>query len=116
MFSVLVYNLDVKELPLDEVEEESVEYAPNTGTVIYPKMSKQLEEEEFFQILEKLCPNQALRNGLAVLKLQLLDGLSFKKIAAIMGVPVGTVKPWRHRVLKHLQSKKDIFKKNGFLD
>ena len=97
-----------RELSLDEASEDSVGYVPN--------MSKQLEKKELFQLLEKLCPTEALRKGLAVKVMQVLDELSIDEIAKIMGEKVGTVKSWKHRVEKHLQSKKAVFQQAGFLD
>jgi RNA polymerase sigma factor (sigma-70 family) len=97
-----------KEVLLDEAIKESVGYVPN--------MTRQLEKKELFQLLERLCTTEALRKGLAALKMQVLDELSLDEIAEIMGEKLGTVKSWIHRVVKHLQSKKVVFQQAGFLN
>ncbi|MBC8461109.1 MAG: RNA polymerase sigma factor [Deltaproteobacteria bacterium] len=106
-----------REVPLDEAIKESVGYVPNMLKKLEaPNMSKQLEEDELFQFLDGLCTTDALRKGLAALKMQVLDGFSLENIAKEMGVKVGTVKSWIHRVVKHLQSKKIVFQQAEFLD
>jgi RNA polymerase sigma-70 factor (ECF subfamily) len=97
-----------RDISLDEASEDSVGYVPN--------MSRQLEEEDLFHFLEELCTTEALRKGLAALKMQILDEVSLDEIAKFLGVPIGTVKSWIHRVVKHLQGKKVVFQQAGFLD
>jgi RNA polymerase sigma-70 factor (ECF subfamily) len=80
-------------------DESGVEDIPNGRTAVDEMIAQKLDRETVERCMAKLDPRQR-----AVLVLRYKDGLSYREIAEVLAMPMGTVKTMLHRGRLELKS------------